>query len=206
MGETAADTRREIAERRNNLAGTVAQLKAKGPRLAALARRYSVMSVGVVVGFAAVAGGVLAMNQRRGGKLAGTARGLPSPVRHRAVSLARGAERRLSMTERAMSRRGEDLVEAISVRVADRQARAHREANPLWRRAVGKALETAAAVGTAALIRRALSSDRREADPSPSEWRSGNHAQAPEASVDDAHPSASGRPRTRQPVAAGKAG
>jgi hypothetical protein len=41
-------------------------------------------------------------------------------------------------------------------RVADNQAQAQRRANPLWRRAAGTALETAATVGMTALVRRAM--------------------------------------------------
>jgi hypothetical protein len=49
------------------------------------------------------------------------------------------------------------LIEAISLKIAENQAEAERRTNPLWRRTASKALEAAASVGVAALIRRALS-------------------------------------------------
>lgn len=63
------------------------------------------------------------------------------------------------MPERWISRRAqrEQFVEAVSAKIAENQAQAERRANPLWRRTAAKMLETAASVGVAALIRRAMS-------------------------------------------------
>jgi type VI protein secretion system component VasF len=58
--------------------------------------------------------------------------------------------------ERARQQR-EQLVEAVAAKIAENQAQAERRANPLWRRTAAKTLETAASVGVAALIRRAVS-------------------------------------------------
>jgi len=46
---------------------------------------------------------------------------------------------------------------SFSAKIAENQAQADRRANPLWRRTAAKTLETAASVGVAALIRRAMS-------------------------------------------------
>jgi hypothetical protein len=62
--------------------------------------------------------------------------------------------------KRGLDRRREELVEALSERIAAQQARAQRKANPLWRRTAAKALETAAGVGVGALVRSLVSRSR----------------------------------------------
>jgi hypothetical protein len=167
MGETAADTRREIEDQRNALGSTIGQLRARRGVIAATVKRNAAIAGAAVAGLAVAVGAGLLVRRHRGGPLAAQARRLPSPLRGRAVPAARGAEGWAARRRATVVRRRDGVIDLLSERIAEQQALAERKANPLWRRTGAKALETAAAVGTAALIRRALSADRREADPSP---------------------------------------
>ena len=167
MGETAADTRQEIEDRRNALGSTLGQLRARRSVVMAGLRRSAAMSGAAVAAVGTAVAVAVMVRRRRGGALAARARTLPAPVRSSAVPAARGLERWAAKRRDRAMRQRDDMLDSLSQRIAEQQALAERKANPLWRRTSAKALETAAAVGTAALIRRALSSDRRESDPSP---------------------------------------
>ncbi len=139
MGETAVDTRREVEQTRQELDGTIAELRNRGEQAQAAVKRRAPVVLG---GVALVAGGTLAtvlvVRSRRRSRL-------PKQVQ-RSVDV--------------LGKRREQLVEAIAERVAEQQARALRKADPLWRRTTGKALETAAAVGAAALVRSLVAGTR----------------------------------------------
>ena len=62
----------------------------------------------------------------------------------------------VAMSVQRVAQHREELVSAVSERIADNQARAERRANPLWGRTEVKELETMATVGVSALIRRAM--------------------------------------------------
>jgi hypothetical protein len=136
VGETAVDTRRELEETREELDGTIAELRNRGEQARETVRRRApLVAAGVVV----VAGGAVATvlvvrSRRRSGVVPTVARTVRS--------------------------RRDELVELVAARVAEQQARAERRANPLWRRTAAKALETAATVGVAALVRNLVSRPR----------------------------------------------
>lgn len=160
MGETAADTRREIEETRSELDGTIQELRT---RSAATGRR--VIKGSAVAGGVAAAAGLTALTvvlvtKRRGGPITRAARKLPPAPRSSAVPYARTADRWMQRRSRRLQQQREEFIELLSKRVAEQQAEAERRANPLWRRTLAKALETGATVGLAAVIRR-LVSDRR---------------------------------------------
>ena len=129
MGETAVDARREVEETREELGETIAELRNRGEHARETVRRRVPLVAGAVV---AVAGGatatVLVVRSRRSHAVVPT-------------------------VKRRIDRRREELVEMLSERIAAHQARAERKANPLWRRTAAKALETAAVVGVAAVVR-----------------------------------------------------
>ena len=161
MGKTAADTRKEIEQARRQLTTTVAAL-----------RRQTVVVRGRVVRIGAIAGGALGvvgigavslllLRRRRGGPITQAARRLPAITHDAAIPIARRGDRWLTGRTQAARRQRDALVDELSMRIADNQARAQRRANPLWRRAAATALETAASAGVAALVRRAISEPSR---------------------------------------------
>ena len=157
MGETAADTRREIEQSRRRLGTTVSELRTR-----TVVIRGRVVRVAVIAGGAAgVAGiGVLAavlLRRRRGGPITRAARHLPAITHDAALPVARSSDRWLTGRAHAARKAREQLVDDLSARIADNQAQAQRRANPLWRRTAGTALETAASAGVAALVSRATS-------------------------------------------------
>jgi hypothetical protein len=156
MGETAADTRREIEQTRRELGTTLATLRAR-----TVVVRGRVVRVVVIAGATAGAAGIAAatfvlVRRRRGGPITRAAKQLPAPTHHAALPVARLTDRWLTGRAQATRKRRDELIEELSTRIADNQAAAQRRANPLWRRAAGTALETAASVGVAALVRRAM--------------------------------------------------
>lgn len=157
MGETAADTRREIEQTRRRLGTTVTALRAR-----TVVVRGRVVRVAVIAGGAAGVAGigvltVVLLRRRRGGPIARAARHLPSITHDAALPVARSSDRWLTGRARAAQKRRDQLVDEVSARIADNQAQAQRRANPLWRRTAGTALETAASAGVAALVSRATS-------------------------------------------------
>ena len=136
MGETAVDTRREVEETREELGGTIAELRNRSEQAKeTVKRRAPLVIAGVVVVAGSVVGAILVVrgrNRRR------------HPVRT-------AVERRVDR----LRREREDLVELLSERIAEHRAQAERKANPLWRRTAAKALETAAVVGAGAAVRSA---------------------------------------------------
>lgn len=161
MGKTAADTRKEIEQARRQLTTTVAAL-----------RKQTLIVRGRVVRVAAIAGGALSvagigavsvvlLRRRRGGPITQAVRRLPAITHDAAIPIARRGDHWLTGRTRAARRQRDALVDELSMRIADNQARAQRRANPLWRRAAATALETAASAGVAALVRRAMSEPSR---------------------------------------------
>jgi hypothetical protein len=156
MGETAADTREEIASTRRELSTTLAALRTR-----------TVVVRGRVIRVAAIAGGALGLAgigvvtvvviRRRGGPIARAAKHLPDVTHDAVLPIARSSDRWFTRRAEAARNRRQQLIEEISAQIAANQAQAQRRANPLWRRAAGTALETAASVGVAALVRRAVS-------------------------------------------------
>jgi hypothetical protein len=174
MGKTAADTRKEIEEARRQLTTTVAAL-----------RQRTVVVRGRVVRVAAIAGGALSvvgigvvsivlLRRRRGGPITQAARRLPGITHDAAIPIARRGDRWLTGRTRAARRQRDALVDDLATRIADNQAQAQRRANPLWRRAAGTALETAASAGVASLVRRAMSEPARGSGPASDEATDGN--------------------------------
>jgi Protein of unknown function (DUF3618) len=156
MGKTAADTRREIEQTRRQLGATVTALRAR-----TVVVRGRAIRVAVIAGGALGAGGVgllaaVMLRRRRGGVITRAARHLPAVAHDAALPLARSSDRWLRGRAQSARARREEIVEDLATRIADNQAQAQRRANPLWRRAAGTALETAASAGMAALVRRAM--------------------------------------------------
>ncbi len=161
MGETAADTRREIERTRRELGTTLAQLRAR-----TVVVRGRVVRVVAVAGAAVGATGiavatVIVVRRRRGGPITRAAKHLPTITQGAAIPAARFSERWLRSRAQAARKQRDEIVEELSARIAENQAQAQRRANPLWRRAAGTALETAASAGVAALVRRAVSQQAR---------------------------------------------
>jgi len=164
MGETAAETRREIEHTRSELGGTIEELRSRGSVV-----RTRVLRVAAIAGGAALTGGmavgvVVLVRRQRGGAITQAARRLPDRTRPAALPAARATERWLSRRSQRVQAQREQLIEALSQRIAENQALAERKANPLWRRSAAKALETAATVGVTALVRRLLEERNRNAE------------------------------------------
>ncbi|MFI5285175.1 MAG: hypothetical protein ACHQ4F_02530 [Candidatus Dormibacteria bacterium] len=148
---------------------------------------------------AAIAGGALGVigigaitvvaRRRRDGPITGAAKRLPAVTHDVAVPVARTSDRWLMGRTRAATKQRDELVEALSIKIAEHQAQAQRRANPLWRRAAATALETGASAGVAALVRRAMSEPASRA------------AGAQHSSTDESEPV-----MTRHPEANGDAG
>lgn len=156
MGKTAADTRREIEQTRRQLGATVTALRARTVVVRGRAIRVAAIAGGALgVGGAGLLAAVL-LRRRRGGPLTRAARHLPAVTHDATLPLARSSDRWLRGRAQAVRTRREEIVDDLAARIADNQAQAQRRANPLWRRAAGTALETAASAGMTALVRRAL--------------------------------------------------
>jgi len=136
VGETAVDTRREVEETREELGDTIAELRNRGEQARDTVRRRAPL---VAAAVAAVAG---------------------STVATVLVVRSRRSHAVVPTVKRRLDRRREELVELLSERIAAQQAKAERKANPLWRRTAAKALETAATVGVAAVVRNLVSRPR----------------------------------------------
>lgn len=166
MGETAADTRREIEETRAELDGSVHELRTRAGEVRAKGVRIGIRAGAIAAGglasSAAVVGAVVLWRRQRGGRVAQAARRLPVPARPPAVSAARGFERWLGRRTSRLDRQREELMDALAQRIAESQATAQRRANPLWRRTAAKALETGATLGATALVRMLVDGRRRE--------------------------------------------
>jgi hypothetical protein len=134
VGEAAVDTRREVEETREELGGTIAELRNRGERARDTVKRRAPMVAGAVVVLAAGGAGTVLLVRSR---------------RSRAESL-------LQRPVRKLRRQRAELVDAVAERVAEMQAQAERRANPLWRMAAAKGLETLATVGVAAVVRKAV--------------------------------------------------
>jgi hypothetical protein len=157
MGETAADTRQEIEQTRRELGRTLAALRAR-----TVVVRGRVVRVGAIAGAALGAVGValipvVVVRRRNRGMITQAAKRLPNVTRDAALPIARGTDRWLTRRAATARKQREQIIEELSVRIAENQAQAMRRANPLWRRAAATALETAATVGISALVRRAMS-------------------------------------------------
>jgi hypothetical protein len=157
MGETATDTRQEIERTRRELGTTLAVLRTR-----TLVIRGRVVRVAMVAGAALSVvgigvGTVVLVRSRRGGAITRAATRLPNVTHDVALPIARSSDRWLTRRAGSARRQREQLLEELSARIAENQAQAQRRANPLWRRAASTALETAASVGVAALVRRAMS-------------------------------------------------
>ncbi|HEX6539516.1 MAG TPA: hypothetical protein VF155_10080 [Candidatus Dormibacteraeota bacterium] len=168
MGETAADTRREIEETRSQLDGTIQVLRARAGGVRAKAVRGLAIAGGAVAVAGAAGAAVLVAKRRRGGSISKAARRFPRPARPPAVSAARGFERWLAVRSKRLERQRTELMDSFAKRLADNQAQAQRRANPLWRRTAARALETAATVGVTEVVRKvAVERGTRHAEPDP---------------------------------------
>ncbi len=157
MGEATADTRHEIERTRAELGDTLTALRSRTVVVRGKVIRVAIIAGGVLAAAGSTAAVVVIVRRRRGGSLTRAARRLPDVTYGVSLPAARASERWMSRrAERAREQR-EQLVEAVSAKIAENQAQAERRANPLWRRTAAKTLETAASVGVAALIRRAMS-------------------------------------------------
>jgi len=139
VGQATADARREVEETREELGQTIGELRRRGDRIQQRARRIAPYVVAGIAAGAGVVVTVVVIRKRRADTLPQKVRSLP----------------------RRMSRRRQEMVEMLAERVAEQQAQAQRRANPLWRRAAAKALETAATAGVAAAVRQATVAGQR---------------------------------------------
>jgi hypothetical protein len=157
VGETAADTRQEIEETRSELDGTLRELRARSAAVRGRAVKVAAFAASGIVATGAVTAVVFLTLKRRGGALTQAARRLPQPPKHHAVPAARNLERWMERRSKRLEKQREEVLEALSHRIAQHQAEAERRANPLWRRTTAKALETAATVGVSTFVRRLVS-------------------------------------------------
>ena len=161
MGETTADTRREIEELRSDLDHTVQRLRARTVVVRGKVVRIGVVAGGAVASLGAVAATVIVVRRSRGGPIVKAARRLPRQAQPAAVPRARGLERWLTKRSNRVEKQREELLENLSARIARQQAQAERKANPLWRRTAARALEAAATVGGGAVINKLMSQRSR---------------------------------------------
>jgi predicted RNase H-like nuclease (RuvC/YqgF family) len=161
MGETAADTRREIERARSELGRTIDQLRARTLVIRGRVIRSGVVAAGAAVTAGLAAAGFVRVRRSRGGSIAKAARRLPAGTHPATIPAALATERWMARRSKRLAQQREDLITGVSKRIAENQAEAQRRANPLWRRTAAKALETAVTIGASALIRRVMS-DRRE--------------------------------------------
>lgn len=157
MGETAADTRAEIERTRSELGATLSELRSRTVVVRGRVVRVAVIAAGTAAAMGATVAAVVVLRHRRGGPITRAAKNLPEITHGVALPIARASERWVSRRAQRAQEQREQLIEAISIKIAENQAQAQRRANPLWRRAAGTAIETAASLGVAALIRRAMS-------------------------------------------------
>ena len=157
MGETAADTRAEIERTRSELGATLSELRSRTVVVRGRVVRVAVIAAGTAAAMGATVAAVVVLRHRRGGPITRAAKNLPEITHGVGLPIARASERWVSRRAQRAQEQGEQLIEAISIKIAENQAQAQRRANPLWRRAAGTAIETAASLGVAALIRRAMS-------------------------------------------------
>ena len=167
MGETTADTRHEIERTRAELGDTLTALRSRTVVVGGKVIRVAIIAGGVLAAAGSTAAVVVIVRRRRGGSLTRAARRLPDVTHGVAVPAARASERWISRRGQRAREQREQLVEAVSAQIAENQAQAERRANPLWRRTAAKTLETAASVGVAALIRRAMSEPMSRGDKVP---------------------------------------
>ena len=159
MGETATDTRQEIERTRRELGTTLAVLRTRTVVIRGRVVRVA-MVAGAALSIAGIGvGTVVLVRRRRGGPVTRAATRLPNVTHDVALPIARSSDRWLTRRAESARRQREQLVEELAARIAENQAQAQRRANPLWRRAASTALETAASVGVAALVRRAMVED-----------------------------------------------
>lgn len=156
MGEAAADARRQVERNRDELDGTITELRGRADRARGRVRSIMPVLLGAVGAGALTFMTVLAVNRRRGGKVTRASRRLPQAARPYAVPAARAMERWTDRRARWMAKQRDQFADAVSVRLVEQQAAAERKANPVWRRAAVKAVEVAAATAAAELTRRTI--------------------------------------------------
>ncbi|MBV8528123.1 MAG: hypothetical protein JOZ75_07390 [Candidatus Dormibacteraeota bacterium] len=156
MGEAATDTRREIEEKRDELTGTLHELRVRGRR----ARHVGVRVVVIAAGVSAVAGvsvaSVIIVRRRDSGPLTRGSKRLPSPARKMAVPTARSADRWLGRRGKGLRRGRDELMDEIALRVAQQYAAIERRSNPWWRRALSTGAEAGATAAAGALVQALL--------------------------------------------------
>lgn len=157
MGETAADTRAEIDRTRSELGETLTKLRARTVVVRGRVVRVAVIAAGALGVVGAGVATVLVIRHRRGGPITRAAKHLPAITHESTLPLARASDRWITGRAAAARKQREQIIEEVSSRIAENQAQAQRRANPLWRRAAGTALETAASAGVAALVQRSMS-------------------------------------------------
>jgi hypothetical protein len=156
MGETAADTREEIARTRRELSTTLTALRTRTIVVRGRVIRVAAIAAGAL-GVAGIGVATVVVIRRRGGPVTRAAKHLPDLTHDAVLPIARSSDRWFTRRAEAARNRRQQLIEDLSAQIAANQAQAQRRANPLWRRAAGTALQTAASVGVAALVRRAVS-------------------------------------------------
>src|SRR5450631_2213784 len=137
MGETAADTRAEIERTRSELGATLSKLRSRTVIVRGRVVRVAVLAAGAAGAVGATIAVVVVVRHRRGGPITRAAKNLPEITHGVALPIARASERWVSRRAQRAQEQREQLIEAISIKIAENQAQAQRRANPLWRRAAG---------------------------------------------------------------------
>lgn len=154
MGEAATDTRRQIEQTRDELTGTLHQLRDRGRHIGRAGLRVAVITgaVGAAAGAAVV--GVIVMRRRDAGPLTRGSKRLPARARRVAVPPARSTDRWLERRGRRLRQERDRLMDEAALRIAEQYAAVERRGNPLWRRTMTHAAETAATAAAGAVVQR----------------------------------------------------
>lgn len=172
MGEATTDTRREIEETRDELTGTLHELRVRGRRAQQVGMKVVVIAAGAsaVVGAAITTAVIVLRRREAAGPLTRGSKLLPSAARDVAMPTARSADRWLGRRGKDLRRERDHLVDEVAARIAQQYAIIERRSNPRWRRTVFRAVESGATAAATALVQQVLDrrmrTDRRNADAS----------------------------------------
>ena len=154
MGETAAETRGEITQTREELGGHLQELKHRADRQ----KKRGAGLAGAVGALGAIAaGGIVLLRRRRAGRLTKAAGRLPKALRSTTKPVARKADRLLSDAGDQARKSGGKAAEQLTRRYAEQHVEAEQRKNPVWRRAGQAALTSAATAAATAAVRRMMS-------------------------------------------------
>jgi hypothetical protein len=166
VGEAAVDTRREIEETRDELTGTLHQLRDRGRQARQVGVRVLAIAAGVSAATGAAVATVIIVRRRDAGPLTRGSKRLPSPARQMAVHTARTADRWLERRGKGLRRGRDELLDEMALRIARQYEGIERRSNPWWRRTAARAVEAGATAAAVTVVQRLMErrppADRRD--------------------------------------------